>query len=88
MDDIERMDAELAAILVDLEARAKYGKIEGVALPLLDRAKSLTRRLEQRLMSESADTCRQLGPEITRLVGQLKTVELALTVLRDEDVKA
>lgn len=79
--EIETMEAELAAMLVDLEARAKYGKIEGVAVPLLVHAKSVNDQIRNRLAAGSADTRARLGPKFARLNGQLRTVALALAEL-------
>lgn len=80
-DEIETMEAELAAILVDLEARAKYGKIEGVAVPLLVHAKSVNDRIRNQLASASVDTRARFGPKFDRLNGQLRAVALALAAL-------
>ena len=80
-DEIESMEAQLGAILVDLEARAKYGKIEGLAVPLLVRAKSVKDSIAQRLASASDDTRKRYGADCARLTGQLRTVALALAYL-------
>ena len=81
LDDIETMEAELAAILVDLEARAKYGKFEGVAVPLLVHAKAVNEQIGKRLASGSADTRARFGPKCLRLNGQLRAVALAFAAL-------
>ena len=80
-DEIESMEAELSAMLVDLEARAKYGKIEGAAVPLLVRAKTVRDLIGQRLASASDGTRKRFGAEFSHLTGQLRTVAIALAYL-------
>jgi hypothetical protein len=81
-DDLEALDAELAAILVDLEARAKYSKVEGAALPLLAHAKEVSEALQARLTSVEPRRRAWLASEAARLDGQLHTIERAFGELR------
>jgi hypothetical protein len=81
-DDLEALDAELAAILVDLEARAKYSKVEGAAIPLLDHAKEVSEALQARLASVEPRRRTWLAAEAARLDGQLHTIERAFGELR------
>lgn len=88
--EIEIMEAELRAILVDLEARAKYGKMEGVAVPLLVHAKTVNDDIRRRLTFASGATRERFEPGFAHLTGQLGTIALALAYLgrRHERVHA
>lgn len=81
LSELEALNAELQAIVVDLEARAKYGRVEGVALPLLDHAQGLVRRL-QRITAEVVQP-RALAAEISRSTAQLVALQLAFDALRE-----
>ena len=48
-EELDQFEAELSAIVVDLSARARYGKVEGVALPLLEHAQGVSARFTDRL---------------------------------------
>ena len=88
--EIETLEAELRAILVDLELRAKYGKIEGAAMPLLVHAKTVNDEIVRRLTLASGATRERFAPGFAYLTGQLRTIALALAYLcrRQEQVPA
>lgn len=83
-EEVETLDAELAAILVDLEARARYGKIEGLALPLLKRAKDVNQRVQSLLPRLDTRVAPRMASDADRLAAQLNTVERALTELSSQ----
>jgi len=85
--DIESTQAILRAILVDLEARAKYAKVEGAAVPLLIQAKSLNDDLRELLEAIPVTSRSRFEPGYTLLNGQLKTVALAFAHLCKGDVR-
>ena len=78
---LDELEAELVAILVDLEARARFGKVEGAARPLLAHAKDVSRRLEQLVAQADDPARRRFAADLARLRGQLATVEHALAAL-------
>jgi hypothetical protein len=85
--DIESREAVLRAILVDLEARAKYAKLEGVAVPLLIQAKSLNDELRELLESVPSATRSRFEPGFRLLHGQLRAVAMAFAHLCRSDAR-
>jgi hypothetical protein len=85
--EIESRQAILRAVLVDLEARAKYAKVEGAAGPLLMHAKTLTDDLHRRLASTTLYTRARFEPAFGLLNGQLKVLALAFSHLCRGDVR-
>jgi hypothetical protein len=86
--EIESRQAILRAVLVDLEARAKYAKVEGAAVPLLIQAKTLDGELRRLLASTTSHTRDRFEPGFRLLDGQLKVVALAFSHLCGSDVQA
>ena len=85
--EIESRQAILRAVLVDLEARAKYAKVEGAAVPLLMHAKTLTDDLQRRLASTTLHARARFEPAFTLLSGQLKVLALTFSHLCRGDVR-
>jgi len=85
--EIESRQAILRAVLVDLEARAKYAKVEGAAVPLLIHAKTLNDELRRLLASATLHTRSRFEPGFRVLNGQLRVVALAFSHLCRGDVR-
>ena len=85
--EIESRQAILRAVLVDLEARAKYAKVEGAAVPLLIHAKTLNDDLQRRLASIPSHTRTRFEPGFRLLNGQLRALALAFSHLCRGDVR-
>ena len=84
-DDADALAAELSAVLVDLAARARYGKVEGAALPLLAHAHALCEQLDGLLdgLLDGADprVGAKFGPQLRALRERLTAVDAAFTRL-------
>ena len=80
-DDADALAAELSAVLVDLAARARYGKVEGPALPLLAHAHALCEQLDGLLDGADARVRAKFGPQLRALRERLTAVDAAFTRL-------
>ena len=81
-DDLDALDAELSALVVDLEARARYGKLEGLAMPLLAHARDASQRFSRAAHSCDDGLRQRFEPAADRIRARLGELQRRFAAMR------
>jgi hypothetical protein len=79
---IDSTAAELSALVVDLAARARHRKLEGLALPLLRHARTVRDRLDDLVERADAGLEARFAPQARELGVRLDAIDRTIAYLQ------